>query len=160
MWSEGSFGWKKKKTPERRKAKGDESKYEERVCRCGWSERRLTGGTQLADHRGSCDAGVASVMSQQSRKLTLHCPFVPLNCKYTARQMVRCHSTGDWTLLTVHVKKQTKQNKQLSQHIHDSLWIFFHPSVFICFFDEALLRRFRHKATGGNEVAVVTEDWS
>lgn len=97
MWSDGSFGFKKKKqnkNPKRRKMKGDESKYEEHVCRCGWSERRLTGGTQLANHRGSCDAGVASVMSQQSRKLTLHCPFVPPNRKYTVWQMVHCRNTG------------------------------------------------------------------
>lgn len=99
--------------------KRDESKYEEHVCRCGWSERRLTGGTQLANHRGSCDAGVASVMSQQSRKLTLHCPFVPLNRKYTAQQMVHCHNTGRTLLTVLKTTTKNKTTQPTSPWLHD-----------------------------------------
>lgn len=41
------------------------------------SERRLTGGTQLVDRRGSCDAGVASLSFSQGRKPKVHCLIVP-----------------------------------------------------------------------------------
>lgn len=55
------------------------------VCGCGRSEHHLTGGAQLANHRGSCDAaGVASATFQQNGKLALRRPLGPLNRRSAA----------------------------------------------------------------------------
>lgn len=77
MCSDGSLAWKRKKS---RKMKVNMC-----VCGRGRSEHHLTGGAQLANHRGSCDAaGVASATFQQNGKLALRRPLVPLNRRSAA----------------------------------------------------------------------------
>lgn len=86
-WGSGSFALPEKTTLRRGQERGREEKWgrwkqmgrewEQREERCRRNERWLTGGTQLANHRGSCDAGVASLPFSQRRKLKVHCLIVP-----------------------------------------------------------------------------------
>lgn len=50
----------------------------QRAGRCRQNERRLAGGMQLANHRGSRDAGLASYPFSRGWKLKVHGLIVPI----------------------------------------------------------------------------------
>lgn len=70
--------------------------WEHSVERCRRNERWLTGGTQLANHRGSCDAGVASLPFSQGRKLKVRRLIVPL------KPISNMHAQAIWTHMHSH----------------------------------------------------------
>lgn len=67
--------------------------------RCRRSRCWLTGGVQLANHRGSCDAGVASLLFSQGRKSKVHCLIVPLKRLLNMQTHMHSHSTRDTRLV-------------------------------------------------------------
>ncbi len=75
--------------------------WEQRKERCRRNERWLTGGTQLGNHRGSCDASVASLPFSQGRKLKVHCLSVSL------KPLSNMHAHAIWTHMHSHPTRGT-----------------------------------------------------